>query len=232
MENLKLPNSYAPRNKSQVLEMRMNFFAVSAFAVWSVIAGTSASAATVTPDVLTIESNGNRANGAALADVKGIEELGDITGLTAGIAGRIVNAVDTFSFTYNTSFNVDFANLLDTAGVDIDGCEGFDGSDCSVGSRNNEPGRTAIFSLSNGVDHVLSAVFSSTIAAGTSIFSNVAAGTYTFTIDGTTGKAGSAYDIAISATPVPVPAGAPLLLSALGVAGLVRRRKQKCSSVS
>ena len=224
------PNSYAPRDKLEVLDMKTNFLAASALAVWSVIAGTSAPASTMTPDVLVIESNGNRANGAAPGDIVGIEALGDITGLTAGIAGRIVNAVDTFSFTYNTSFNVDFVNLLDTAGVDIDACEGFDGSDCSVGSKNNEPGRTAIFSLDNGVDPVLSVEFTSTISAGTSIFSNVKAGTYTFAIDGTTGRAGSAYDIAISA--VPVPAGFPLLLSALGVAGLVKRRKQKRSSVT
>lgn len=205
--------------------MIVKFLAASSFAIFCIIAGTSATAATVTPDVLIIESNGHRADGAALGDVRGIRAFGDITGKTAGIAGRIVNGVDRFSFTYNTRFNLDFVNLLDTAGGHIDGCEGFDGSDCSVGSRNNEPGRTAIFSLNNGVDPVLSAEFTSSIAAGTSIFSNVAAGTYTFTVDGITGRAGSAYDVAISA--VPVPAGFPLLFSALGLAGLFSRRKLK-----
>lgn len=205
--------------------MEKTLFAASAVAISILCAGMSASAATVTPDVLIIESNKNRGNGTAPGDITGFEPFGDITGLTAGIAGRIVNAVDRFTFTYNMNFNVSFVNLLNTVGVDIDDCEGFDGSDCSGGSRNNEDGRTALFSLDNGVDPIHLAEFTSSTSAGTKIFSNVAAGSYTFSIDGTTGRAGSAYDIAISA--VPVPAGFILLLSALGVTGLVTRRKPK-----
>ncbi len=204
---------------------KMKILAASTIAICTIVSGSAALASTVTPDVLIIESNKNRGDGTAPGDVVGTEAFGDITGLTAGIAGRIVNATDAFTFTYNSNFNIDFVNLLDTAGVDIDACEGFDGSDCSVGSANNENGRTALFSLDNGFDPILSVEFTSSIAAGTSLFSNVAAGTYTFTIDGKSGRAGSAYDIAISA--VPIPAGFPLLITALGLAGIVSRRKRK-----
>lgn len=207
--------------------MKFKSLAVTALTICSAMAATSASAVTVTPDVLIIESNENRGNGTGVTigdSVAGFG-LGNISGQIGGIAGRIVGSVDTFTFQYDTTFNVDFVNLFDTGGVDIDMCQGFDGSDCSSGSANNEPGRTAIFSLDNGVDPVLTAMFTSTVAPGTSIFFDVAPGTYTFTIDGTTGTAGSAYDVAISA--VPVPAGLPLLLSALGIAGFAASRKRK-----
>ena len=206
--------------------MSFRNFAVSALTVCSVMAATSASAVTVTPDVLIIESDENRGDGVGtIGDSVVGFDLGNISGQIGGIAGRIVGAVDTFTFQYDTAFNLDFVNLLNLGGLtDIDDCEGFDGSDCSDGSANNEPGRTAVFSLDNGIDPALTAEFTSTVAAGTSIFFNVAPGTYTFKIDGTAGSAGSAYDVAISA--VPVPAGLPLLLSALGIAGLAARRKQ------
>ena len=205
--------------------MKMKFFAASAIAIISVTAGTLSSAATVTPDTLVIESNNNRGNGLGnVGDIVGTYDLGDITGLTAGIAGRIVNAVDTFSFVSNTAFSMNFVDLADLFGVDIDDCAGFDGSDCSAGSANNEPGRTARFSLHDGVTTTHSADFTSTVAAGTSIFSNVSAGTYTFSIDGRSGPAGSAYDIAISA--VPIPATGLLLFGALGGLGLVRRKRK------
>ena len=203
--------------------MKMKLFAASAIAISSIAIGTSASAITVTPDMLIIESDENRGNGSAPGDVVGSADFGVLTG-TAGIAGRIVNATDTFTFTSLSSFNLDFVNLLGLDGVDIDDCEGFDGSNCSAGSAPNEDGRTALFSLDDG-SSIISRSFTSSVAAGTSIFANVAAGSYTFTIDGTSGSNGSAYDVAISA--VPVPAGLPLLLSALGFAGLVRRKKQK-----
>lgn len=205
--------------------MRIVRLAASAVAICGAVVGTPVSAATVTPDVLIIESDQNRGNGAAPGDVVAPADFGNITGLTAGIAGRIASAVDTFTFTYDTSFNLDFVNLLNENGVDIDNCEGFDGSDCSIGSSNNEDGRVAVFSLDNGVDPILSIEYTSTIAPGTSIFSNVGAGSYTFSIDGTSGRAGSAYDIAIS--PVPIPAGIPLLLSALGAAALIKRGKRQ-----
>lgn len=207
--------------------MSFNSLAVSALAMCSVMAATSAAAVTVTPDVLIIESNENRGNGTGVTagDIVVGFDFGDISGDIGGIAGRIVNSVDTFMFEYGTTFNVDFVNLLDTSGVDIDMCQGFDGSDCSDGSANNEPGRTARFTLDDGMGNVDFVDFTSTIAAGTSIFFNVAPGSYTLTINGTGGGSnGSAYDIAISA--VPVPAGLPLLLSALGIAGLAARRKK------
>lgn len=202
--------------------MKMKILTASAMVLYGVIAATSASAATVQPDILVIESNQNRGNGTATGDV-GALDLGLITGI-AGIAGRVVNGTDTFTFTSSTNFNVDFVNLLGLDGIDIDDCEGFDGSDCSIGSKNNENGRTARFSLFDGTNTIFED-FTSSVAAGTSIFSNIAAGSYTFTIDGLSGSAGSAYDVAIS--PVPVPAGLPLLLSALGLGGVVSRRKKQ-----
>lgn len=206
--------------------MKMKILAASAMAISSIVAGTSASALPVQPDFLFIESDRNRGNGTAPGDVVGTEAFGVLTG-TYGIAGRIVNSVDTFSFTSLSNFNLDFVNLLGLDGVDIDACEGFDGSDCSVGSANNENGRTARFSLNDGTS-TTSVDFTSSVAAGTSIFSNMAAGTYTFTIRGLSGtpsNSGSAYDVAISS--VPIPAGLPLLLSALGVAGIAARRKKR-----
>lgn len=204
--------------------MKTKILAAAAIAVLGVAAGTSASAVTVQPDVLSIESNQNRGDGSAPGDIGNSDsfDFGLITG-TAGIAGRIVNAIDTYTFETEFDFNVDFVNLLDLSGDDIDNCEGFDGSDCSDGSANNEDGRLAEFSLSDGVT-TTSVFFTSSEPAGTSIFSNVAAGSYTLTIEGIRGPAGSAYDIAISA--VPVPAGLPLLLSAFGVAGFVMRKKK------
>ena len=204
--------------------MKTKILAATAMAVLGVAAGTSASAVTVQPDVLIIESNQNRGDGSAPGDI-GNSDSGDfglITG-TAGIAGRIVNAIDTFTFETAFDFNVDFVNLLDTSGVDIDDCEGFDGSDCSDGSANNEEGRLARITLDDGFT-TLSQDFTSTLPAGTSIFSNVGAGSYTLRIEGISGSAGSAYDIAISA--VPIPAGLPLLLSAFGMAGFVMRKKK------
>ena len=200
----------------------------SAIAVMTAGAATTASAATITPDVLIIESNKNRADGAAAGDVSMAEDLGDLTGLIGGIAGRIVNSTDTFTFSSDNAFNVDFVNLLDLFGVDIDGCEGFDGGDCSVDSANNEVGRLARFTLSGG-GSTMSEEFVSTVAKGTSIFSNVGPGSYTLKIKGISTSSnfpnsGSAYDIAIS--PVPLPAGLPMLLAALGLGGLMARRKK------
>ena len=182
-------------------------------------------AATIHPDVLTIESNNNRGDGTALGDVAGSENLGDLTGMTAGIAGRIVDSVDQFTFSTGTRFNIDFVNLLNLDGTDIDGCEGFDGSDCSEGSANNENGLIAMFTLDEANGLSLSASFTSTVAAGTPIFSNVAGGAYTFTIDGISGEAGSAYDIAISA--VPVPASGLLFIAGLCSLAVVRRAVAK-----
>lgn len=203
--------------------MKFNYLAASVVAACSMIAATAGSAATVTPDTLIIESNQNRGDGSSTGDIV-TADFGDITGLTAGWAGRIVNATDSVTFSTNNAFNVDFVNLTDLLGVDIDNCEGFDGSDCSVGSANNENGRLARFILDDGVNPALMIDFTSSVAAGTNIFSNVAAGNYTFTIDGISGAAGSAYDIAISA--VPVPAAGLLLLGGLGGLAALRRRKQ------
>ncbi len=205
------------------MKMKMNILAASAIAISGLAVGTTASATTVQPDQLIIESDENRGNGSATGDIIGSADFGVLTG-TAGIAGRIVNAIDSFTFVSLTRFNVDFVNLLGLDGIDIDACEGFDGSDCSIGSANNEDGRTARFSLNDGVT-TTSIDFTSSVPAGTSIFANVAAGSYTFSIEGISGSRGSAYDVAISA--VPLPAGLPLLLSAMGLAGFVARRKQK-----
>lgn len=208
--------------------MKKAIFTASAVAFCGVIAATSASASTlttlVTPDQLFLESSGNRANGAASGDI-GSTALGTISGPAeriTGIAGRIVSATDVFTFTSRSVFDMHFANLAFPSGTDIDGCAGFDSSDCSKNSLENGV-IDAIFKLS-GVGAV---TFTSPQTAGTPIFSNVAAGSYTFTIDGKSGGSlGSAYDVAITTTPVPVPAALPLLLSAFGAAGFFARRKR------
>lgn len=208
--------------------MKKTMLTAAAVALSGGIAATSAPASTlVTPDTLFLESSGNRADGTAPGDI-GSAALGDISGPTeriTGLAGRIVSAKDVYTFTSRSVFDVDFVNLADLSGDDIDECKGFDSSDCSVGSADNDI-IEATFELS-GSTGPFSQTFTSPQSPGTSIFSNVAAGSYTFTIDGASGNSrGSAYDIAITTSPVPLPAGLPLLLSALGAAGILARRKR------
>jgi len=187
----------------------------------------SASAATLTtPDALVLESSKNRADGSATGDI-GTTDLGIISGAasrTTGIAGRIVSASDAFVFTSNAAFSMEFANLAFTSGTDIDGCEGFDPTDCSVGTQPNGSMRAA-FSLDDGTS-VFSQSFTSPEPAGTSIFTNVQPGTYTFTIDGDNGtNVGSAYDVLVTTQPVPLPAALWMLMGALGGLGVLRRAR-------
>lgn len=187
----------------------------------------SANATTLTtPDELVLESSSNRADGGATGDV-GTSNLGIISGptlRTTGIAGRIVSASDAFVFTSRSMFSMEFANLAFTSGTDIDGCEGFDPTDCSDGTRPN--GRmTADFLLDDGTT-VLSQSFTSPEPAGTSIFADVQPGTYTFTIDGdNNATVGSAYDVLVTTQPVPLPAALWMLIGALGGLGALRRAR-------
>ena len=201
----------------------MNYLAGAVLAACSTMLATAGSAVTVTPDILIVESNQNRGNGTSEGDIVQTD-FGDISGQIAGWAGRIVDATDSVTFNTTDAFDVDFVDLTYVLGGDIDGCAGFDGSDCSTDSANNEDGRVATFTLTNNDNNLLSLTsqFTSSVDAGTRIFSDVPAGSYTFTITGLSGDAGSAYDIAIAA--VPVPAAGFLLLGGLG--GLVAMRRR------
>lgn len=216
----------------------MTKLTTTAAVLFGLLVGASASAAPVVPDALFLESNANRANGSATGDIA-TSNLGDISGgqlRTTGIAGRIHNFADVYEFTSRSLFSLEFSDLAFpnlplfglNAGMDIDGCEGFDDTDCSTGTQLNGT-KTAIFSLDDGMGNVLSTSFTSPEAAGTSIFANIMPGTYTFMIDGgvpNLATEGSAYDVLITAQPVPLPAGLPLAAAALGALGLVRARRK------
>lgn len=196
---------------------------------------TSASAVTI-PDALFLESNSNRANGGAQGDIADVN-LGVISGptlRTTGIAGRIENAVDEYIFTSTSLFSMEFSDLAfplgagPNAGLDIDGCEGFDDTDCSTGTNVNGP-KTAVFTLDDGMGNLLSTSFTSPEAPGVSIFSNVMPGTYTFSIDGgqpNLAEGGSAYDVLITAQPIPLPAALPLMAASIGLLGVARTRRK------
>lgn len=207
--------------------MRRSFY-IFGLVAGAILAG-PAGAVTV-PDSLFLENDGNRADGGSGGDI-GSTAFGTISGTSVrktGIAGRIRNGTDTYTFTSLSSFDIEFSDLaFPGTGVDIDGCAGFDSTDCSSGSDPNAP-KLADFSLT-GQSTVS---FTSSVAAGTEIFTDIAAGNYTFKIDGSgaTQFAGSAYDILITTQPgpqpqpIPVPASLPLLVGALGAFGLMRRR--------
>lgn len=188
----------------------------------------SAHAATLTtPDALFLESADNRNDGTAPGDI-GTSNLGTISGPTlrmTGIAGRIVSASDAFVFTSNAMFSMEFANLAFTSGVDIDGCEGFDPTNCSSGTQPNGS-MSADFLLDDGTT-AQNQSFTSPVAAGTSIFANVQPGTYTFTIDGdNAATVGSAYDVLVTTQPVPLPAALPMGAAGLGLLGFLRTRRK------
>ena len=165
-----------------------------------------------------VESDGFR--GTSSGDIMdlNIGSLGN--GTTTGLAGRIVNQQDVWSFSTKAMFSVSFSNLM------VDGNSGFDTTSI-FGATNGV--RDAAFSLidtstSTVVD---SFVFSAPVAAGTAIFSDIVAGSYELAIDGSIDfqqGVGATYDLGIAT--VPVPAALPLLGAGLGVLGLMRRRSR------
>lgn len=196
----------------------MNLVKMCVASATAAFLATSASAATTTPDGLLVEGFNIRGAGGTF-DVASAD-LGTIAAQSAfGIAGGIQNGKDTFTFTAATSFDVLFVDLADLSGIDIDAAAGFD-PDFLQG---DEP-TSALFTL-DGTDFAQN-VFSSPTAPDFLMFSDLAAGEYTFTIDGSIARGGSTYDILIRTTAVPLPAAGLMLVGALGALG-VMRRKQK-----
>lgn len=189
-----------------------------------------------------VDSNGNGINLDALSP--SAFGRGDVI----GIYGRIVSAVDKFTYTFSSDvgFNV---------GFDFDGYEVFssgkDGPtefvdeglsglvDQSVvlsgdpDNANDSSDKKVIISLENtGTDEIISKTFytnvTSVTAVTASIFADLVGGSYKLTIDGRQGgdakNVAALYDLRISA--VPLPAGVILLLSGLGVLGVARLRRK------
>ncbi len=137
---------------------------------------------------------------------------------TIDLYGRIVNAVDVYSFTSNSAFRIDFI---------------FGGYDLASGGTVSESGFVAE-NRDNNSDFSLDILAPSTGSVGatnlvTDITSGISfifggdAGTYQFALDGTGGAA--RYDIRISA--VPLPAGLPLMGAGLALMGFVAWNKKR-----
>ncbi len=219
---------------------------IAAAAITLAYAG-AASAATLT----VTESQGqNRALVAGSVDLDDADDAGggfDLNALNGGnafigsddlqIHGRIVSSIDRFTFEVSTAFNLDFdfdGYLLDAGGsvsADLSGLVDHDvvlaGDDPQLVASGKEVTISLIDSMMNTVatETFLTNVSSAT-TMDENIFSNIAAGTYILSIDGTQGSAtGTAalYDLKISAIPLPAPA--LLLLGGLG--GLVAARRKR-----
>ncbi|MEM8774354.1 MAG: VPLPA-CTERM sorting domain-containing protein [Pseudomonadota bacterium] len=184
---------------------------------------TSAVATTFNPIV--IESNGNRPG--AGGDITSTLDLGVIAPNTdVGIAGRIVTAVDTWSFETLTPWSISFVDLP------IDDQQFFDSSDITNPAGNfasNGDTTSAIFSIFEVGN--ATALFSQEITAtdggvGTENLLNFSglAGSFILEIDGQPGSPGATYDIGISS--VPLPAAAWLLLAGVGGLSVMKRRRK------
>ncbi|MEM8729377.1 MAG: VPLPA-CTERM sorting domain-containing protein [Pseudomonadota bacterium] len=148
------------------------------------------------------------------------------SGDTIDIHGRIVTAVDVYTFTANSAFRIDW--IFDGYALEDD--NPFD--DKVRGDDNTISGFVARPATANGsvtaiyLNNVASTGndFSTNIISGDStIFGVQSAGTYTLKIDGLN-QYDALYDTRIST--MPVPAGAVLLLTGLGALAAVRRRRR------
>ena len=113
---------------------------------------------------------------------------------------------DTFNFTLGVASDVDYGYTLST-----------------IGGKNV---RFDSFSLTGlGVNVEKSTLAGDDISSYT--FSNLAAGAYSFTLNGlSTGRTGGQYTLSLGATPaVPEPESIALALAGLGVISLMARRK-------
>lgn len=207
----------------------------------------AASAATLT----VTESNGqNRALVAGSEDLEDAADAGggfDLNALNGGgvfgggddvqIHGRIVSSMDQFSFEFSTGFNLDFdfdGYALDAGGTVAAGLSGLVDQDVVVNASDPvtvSSGKEVTISLTDAMMNVVASQtfntnVSSLTAADANIFSNIAAGLYTLTIDGTSGSAtdvAALYDIKVSA--VPLPASVLLLMGGLGGLAAARRKR-------
>ncbi len=187
------------------------------------LSATSAMSATYDPTF--VESSGNRPF--SEGDITGVRDIGTIdAGESVGIAGRIVRAVDTWSFTTVTDWMISFVDLA------IDDQQFFDSSNIEVPEgdfASNDDTTTAIFSIFQ--EGIAEAVYSATITAtkggvGTEdlLSYNGGAGVFTLVIDGQPRSPGATYDIGVST--VPLPAAGWLLFAGVGGLAAMKRRKK------
>ena len=146
--------------------------------------------------------------------------LGDLT--SAGdhifLHGRIVGAVDNYSFSSATAFTIEFI----FGGLQLEGGGSTLTSGFVYDEQGNDNDNTADFMLDDGINPPLMAQYMTEVTGGNSLIFSVGPGTYDFIIDGTGG--GALYDIKITA--VPIPAALPLLLGGVGVLGLFGRKRK------
>ena len=201
------------------------------------LAFSASTAFAATYDPVNVESNGNRPDAggdqSGPATVIDPNPIGE--GQNVGIAGRIVNAVDQWSFTTEVAWSISFVDL------DIDDQAFFDSSDITnppSGGGFNPAGNgdptVAIFSIllesDNSVLYSTGPIAATAAGAGTEGLLDYTgvAGTYILKIDGSGqqgGNEGATYDIGISTVPVPA-AGLLLMAGVGGLAALKRRRKK------
>jgi hypothetical protein len=221
---------------------------------FSIALGAMATVANALPagvlDPTFIESARNRGNADTTADIGSRDITGSPISLSqsVGIAGRIKDSTDTWTFTALHDFEIWFTDLdlsaFGTADPLDDGNRAFDSSQ-TVPAREANKVKTATFILEDFLGNTISSQFTSSANGdstfGKSLFGKIAladecnvpdpdpnCNRYTLTIDGRPGQpgntsGGSTYDIAIAA--VPLPGALPLLLGALGVVGFMKRRQ-------
>lgn len=199
----------------------------------AVLAAGTASASTVGPifgaDRIEVESDNNRPNAGGDVSNNGALDLGFILpGERVGVAGRILTAIDSWTFQTTRAWTMSLVNL------DLDDNQGFDSSNILAPAGNYQPnGDTtrARFSLFDNSDpnaptQIGSAVELTATMDGllTGLDFSGGAGSYLLRINGALSNPGATYDIGITA-PVPLPASLPLLIGGIGALAALRRRK-------
>ncbi len=192
--------------------------------------GTAASAATIG------FTEGQRADVAGTTRIVPVDAASGMPGFDLGtinsgddvnLHGRIVTQVDTYTFTATSAVKVKWifgGYALAAGGFETDSgfvaAAGGSPKSPSLGA----PGSTADLMFTDGMNVFTPSIspVSTDIVAGNPAIISLAAGTYSFSINGLNSD-DALYDIQISA--VPLPAGAVLLLTGLAGFGLARRRR-------